>query len=169
MADSLLHEVSKAALCVSQCRDDGIIGHDVILMVRSSFYLFLFELAGEAGVIAALDAEETDKFMTKTMEVPTVEMVTAAKQLAGASVVQPLEMEHKPEQKTAAAKPEKFCKNCGKPIQADAQFCPHCGNTISRRKQEVTAQKPVNADACPHCGKPIRPGAKFCRNCGKQL
>lgn len=173
VADSLLHDVSKVAMCVSQCREDGVIGHDVALLVRSSFYLILFELSGEAGVIAALDAEEAEQFLKKTLEVPSTGMINAAKQMADTPVEPKTELVQEtgaqPQKKPAAAgKPGKFCGKCGKPVQADALFCPNCGNPISQ-KQEAAAQKPVNADACPNCGKPIRPGAKFCRNCGKAL
>jgi len=78
VADSVVHEVSKAALCVTQCRPDGVIGHDAVLLVRGSFYLFLFELAGEAGVLASVNEEGADVFLAKTMEVPDAEVISAA-------------------------------------------------------------------------------------------
>jgi pSer/pThr/pTyr-binding forkhead associated (FHA) protein len=78
VADGVVHEVSKAALCVTQCRPDGVIGHDAALLVRSSFYLFLFELAGEAGVLATLTEDGADGFLARTMEAPDAEVVAAA-------------------------------------------------------------------------------------------
>jgi hypothetical protein len=78
VADGVLHEVSKAALCVTQCRPDGVIGHDAALLVRGSFYLFLFELSGEAGVLATLNEEGAELFLTRTMETPEAEVVSAA-------------------------------------------------------------------------------------------
>lgn len=78
VADGVVHEVSKAALCVTQCRPDGVIGHDAALLVRSSFYLFLFELSGEAGVLATLDEEGADGFLAKTMQAPEAGVVAAA-------------------------------------------------------------------------------------------
>ncbi len=78
VADSVVHEVSKAALCATQCRPDGVIGHDAALLVRGSFYLFLFELAGEAGMLASVNEEGVDLFLAKTMEMPDAEVVSAA-------------------------------------------------------------------------------------------
>jgi predicted nucleic acid-binding Zn ribbon protein len=173
IADGVLHEVSKAALCVSQYRSDGVLGHDAILLVRSFFYLFLFEMAGPTGVLATLDDEGADLFLAKTMEIPDDETVNAAKPMAGVPIEQPVDFIRKPDvqpQETlATAKPGKFCRKCGKPIQADALFCPNCGEVVSGKKPSVKAQVPGSADVCPQCGKPIRPGAKFCRNCGKAL
>ena len=89
VADGVVHEVSKVALCVTQCRPDGVIGHDAALLVRSSFYLFLFELAGEAGVLATLSEEGADGFLAKTMEVPDAEVVASARPPEPAAPIEP--------------------------------------------------------------------------------
>jgi hypothetical protein len=78
VADSVVHEVSKAALCVTQCRPDGVIGHDAVLLVRGSFYLFLFEITGEAGVLASVNEEAADVFLSRTMQAPDAEVISAA-------------------------------------------------------------------------------------------
>lgn len=44
------------------------------------------------------------------------------------------------------------CPSCGKPVRADAKFCPNCG-----AKLELT---------CSGCGASLRAGSKFCDNCG---
>ena len=44
------------------------------------------------------------------------------------------------------------CPSCGKPLRADAKFCPNCG-----AKLELT---------CSDCGASLRAGSKFCDNCG---
>ena len=44
------------------------------------------------------------------------------------------------------------CPSCGKPVRADAKFCPNCG-----AKLELT---------CSECGASLRAGSKFCDNCG---
>jgi ribosomal protein L32 len=55
-----------------------LLGHDAALLVRGSFYLFLFELAGEAGVLASLNEEGADVYLAKTLEAPDAEVVAAA-------------------------------------------------------------------------------------------
>ena len=44
------------------------------------------------------------------------------------------------------------CPSCGKPVRANAKFCPECG-----AKLQVS---------CSECGATLRPGSKFCDSCG---
>lgn len=60
-------------------------------------------------------------------------------------------------QTQAAPAAAAFCSSCGKPIAADARFCPSCG-------AQQAAQK-----VCPKCGKPAAADARFCSSCGQQL
>lgn len=48
-----------------------------------------------------------------------------------------------------------FCKNCGKEIDAVADFCTACG--VAKGKGE---------NFCENCGTSIAPGAAVCLNCG---
>lgn len=148
LADGVLHEVSKAALCVSQYRSDGILGHDAALLVRSSLYLFLFELAGEAGVLATLDDEGTDLFLAKTMETPELETVSAAASLPG------------PGQTISAAQSVT-------PRRQPIESAPYAAQPTM--VAGARASVPHLAGVCPRCGNPAKPGAKFCRNCGARL
>ena len=34
-----------------------------------------------------------------------------------------------------------FCEKCGKELPADARFCEHCGNPVTRRKAFWTGEK----------------------------
>ena len=50
------------------------------------------------------------------------------------------------------------CPKCGKPLQADAEFCAFCGT-------RVRPQVPI----CPRCATVALPGAKWCPKCGAPL
>jgi predicted RNA-binding Zn-ribbon protein involved in translation (DUF1610 family) len=188
VADGVLHEVSKAAFCITQCRPDGIKGHDAVLLVRSSSYLFLFELAGEVGVLATLNEEGADLFLSKTMEIPDLETVAAAALIPGQEQpiaspppaepkrqpvnAVPLPPQPAPQAPPPAGKRPSFCAHCGKTLKPGARFCPGCGQPIHAPGQlnpraEPTA--PPVESVCPQCGNPIGVGAKFCRNCGTTL
>ncbi|MCD6309349.1 MAG: zinc ribbon domain-containing protein [Candidatus Eremiobacteraeota bacterium] len=61
-----------------------------------------------------------------------------------------------------------ICKECGKPADEDAKFCPECGGKIIRKSEE----KPVETEThnfCPECGNIVSRSAKFCKNCGIRL
>jgi len=50
---------------------------------------------------------------------------------------------------------EQRCPTCGKPLDAGAHFCSHCGAVLG-------------AD-CPSCHQVVKPGDFFCSSCGKRL
>lgn len=52
-----------------------------------------------------------------------------------------------------------FCKNCGKQISDDANFCPCCGYGVLED----------DGSHCPNCGAEIAADANFCSKCGKTL
>ena len=47
-----------------------------------------------------------------------------------------------------------YCKNCGQPIDPNAEVCIHCG-----------FKKGTGAAFCSNCGSQMQPGATFCPNC----
>ncbi len=64
-----------------------------------------------------------------------------------------------------------FCKNCGKDIRDDSQFCWNCGTKAEIKKDETAVIEDTpkkikckncdseiydNADVCPHCGIRLR-------------
>ena len=55
--------------------------------------------------------------------------------------------------KTAAH--EKVCNKCGKTLEADARFCPHCGADMGA--------------VCSSCGGTVKAGDTFCTSCGTKL
>lgn len=55
-------------------------------------------------------------------------------------------------------KPQKACDHCGQSIDANAKFCPYCGQPTG-----------VVGIPCPHCGQTVAANARFCPACGRQL
>lgn len=47
------------------------------------------------------------------------------------------------------------CPNCNTDIRSDAEFCPGCGESLTRN--------------CPSCNEPLPAEAQFCSNCGRDL
>ena len=73
----------------------------------------------------------------------------------------PAQPTQQPQQAPAAgvvAQPAtKTCPKCGRPVPADALFCPYCGYKFPRSRK------------CPHCGREIPADALFCPYCGRKL
>ena len=59
---------------------------------------------------------------------------------------------------------KKICPKCGKEVEINATFCPHCGS--EQEKVEVDAFVPKGKRKCEGCGKIIEEEAAFCPNCG---
>lgn len=55
---------------------------------------------------------------------------------------------------------EKFCKSCGKPIENNYKFCPHCN-------KEIIEEQEPNETRCIACGEIIENGYSICPHCGK--
>lgn len=47
------------------------------------------------------------------------------------------------------------CPSCGEDVRADAQFCTHCGHSLTF--------------TCPECGTSVEPDDQFCSECGAAL
>ena len=60
---------------------------------------------------------------------------------------------------SAAPSEEIECSNCHAKLDANAKFCPECGNKIEAKKTAF----------CTECGEPIKPGSKFCSGCGTKI
>ena len=81
--------------------------------------------------------------------------------------------------------PGKQCPSCGKDIDANIAFCPHCGSsTAAPQSKGIICDKcgktapegnkfcPFCGDefcCCPECGTDNAKGAVHCRSCGKKL
>lgn len=61
-----------------------------------------------------------------------------------------------------------FCKNCGKEIRDDSQFCWDCGTKIEIKKDEPIIDS-VKKPQCKNCGNDIYERADVCPHCGMRL
>jgi DNA-directed RNA polymerase subunit RPC12/RpoP len=53
-----------------------------------------------------------------------------------------------------------FCKNCGKKLEGEYNFCPYCTVKIDTEKQTMF---------CKKCGEKLDKGINFCANCGAKV
>lgn len=159
VCDALQHDVAKLALRVSAFRDDGEIGHEVMLLVRSGFDLFLFDLAGEQGTVASLGPGTLDALVSHALRRPAVLTVEAAGTVAAPRppAVQPL----------APAATIVRCPSCGQVAHATARYCSQCGAPLPLPPAPVAPGSP--ARFCPSCGHANKAGSGFCAQCGAAL
>ena len=157
ICDALLHEVGKVALGISAFRDDGEIGHEVMLLVRSGFDLFLFDLAGQQGAIASLGASSLDELMKQALRSPAALPVQgdapAVSGQQGASL---------PPTSTTLR-----CSNCGLSLPDGARFCSQCGAAVVSSSSPAAGRRATKA--CPVCGHANRANSDFCVQCGTEL
>ena len=159
LCDALQHDVAKLALRVSAIRDDGEIGHEVMLLVRSGFDLFLFDLAGEQGTLASLGPGTLDALVSHALRRPAVLTVEATGTVASPRppAVQPL----------APAATVVRCPMCGQVAHATARYCSQCGAPLPLPPAPVASGSP--AGFCPACGHANRAGSGYCGQCGAAL
>ena len=154
ISDSLLHDVSKAALSVSSPVGDGAVGHEAMLLVRGASYLWLFGLGARQGLVASIDtaqfSEVLQKFLAPPAKMPAaaVSRAEAAGRPSGSAG------------RAAEAKAEVICSKCGTKNPAEAKFCAKCGAAF------VATPK---TNFCPKCGDPVKAGENFCDKCGLKL
>jgi len=154
ICDALLHEVAKVALGVSAFRDDGVIGHEVMLLVRSGFDLFLFDLAGQQGAIASLGAGTLDEFIKHALEAAPALPAGAAAPVVDTRPV-------------AAHTSTIRCANCGLSLPEGARFCSQCGAAVAPASTSPTGRRATKI--CPACGHANRASFDFCVQCGTEL
>jgi hypothetical protein len=163
ICDGVVHDVSKVALGVTQPRPDGELGHDVVLLIRSSFHLFMIALAGQEAVIAAVTSEELAAVLhlsLRLIDPPLAETTVAASAAKpSSSEIKPHDVDTKPPFSLKVAPPTpkpasppplpldsasgaklvpplplpKVCSNCNKILGLNAKFCSGCGKPVYDR------------------------------------
>ncbi|QOY91334.1 GYF domain-containing protein [Paludibaculum fermentans] len=175
LADGVLHEVSKVALGVTEPQADGQLGRDIVLLVRSTYHLFLFAMAGQTGAIAALDQDELAASLHFALRPPSPPPI----------VREPAPVAAPEPPATAAAPP---------PLPAKDWYVIHAGQsrgpideaTLLKMLPSLPAETLVwNQDlpnwmtareaglmpapavqVCARCGTVRDPNQRFCANCG---
>ncbi|MBN1152227.1 MAG: zinc ribbon domain-containing protein [Dehalococcoidia bacterium] len=159
ICDALHHDVAKLALRVSVIRDDDEVGHEVMLLVRSGFDLFLFDLAGEQGTLASLGPATLEGLLEHALQPPTV---LPAEGAVSAKTTQTLAPE--PPAPADALVP---CPSCGHLCHQGARFCNQCGAALAPSPSPVAAEGAVRI--CRACGHANRADSDFCARCGAAL
>lgn len=169
IADGVLHEVSKVALGVTD-QQGARLGRDILLLVRGTFHLFLFAMAGQDGAIAAVTQDEMAAALHLALRpIPPVEVAPAPEpaqapppppplpQPAAWYVVRGGQTEGPVEEAAlramlAALPPETLVWNEG------------LTRWMSALEAGLVAA-PV-ADVCVKCGTARKPDRRYCPNCG---
>jgi hypothetical protein len=124
ICDGVLHDVSKVAICISELNSAGQACFDIMLLVRSSFHLFMFAMAGNTGAVAALDNNEFDEILHNLLS------LRAPEQPVQPAPQEPAVAEDTRQAPPVTVAPEPqalFCPKCRVPFTAGDNFCGACG------------------------------------------
>jgi hypothetical protein len=178
ICDGVLHDVSKVAICVADMKSDGQAGFDMVLLVRSSFHLFMFAMAGQTGAVAALNNDEMDdllkNILTLHSSAPPVQadIVSAPPGTEAGPSVPDVSYSLPPSLSVTQQTPEISetisCSQCGFIIAKDSAFCGTCGTPV-KKDAVPTPPLPPLSKVCPNCNKSLGMNSKFCGGCGKPV
>jgi len=131
IADGLLHAASKIALRVSRLIAEGEAGHEALLWVRDPNFLWLFDVAGQEGVIASLDRQAWKDLLSQILN-PQLDLVDENQAQAGSQEEQDLRDDN--EMHAAATIMQSDlelqlarCPKCASLVKPGNRFCPTCG------------------------------------------
>jgi len=172
IADGLLHDVSKVALGVTDMQGEGQFGRDILLLVRSTFHLFMFAMAGQSGAVAALDSDELAAALFLALRPPESPAPAESAPVAEDSKASP-----------AAPQKEWYVTRNG---QSEGPYDESSLRSIlatmppetlvwSEGMPEWVVAKELGLIAvqgpagCPHCGAVAVPGNRFCGTCGGSI
>jgi hypothetical protein len=135
IADGLLHSASKVGMRVSRLLDESNVGHEALLFVRDSNYLWLFDVAGREGSIASLDAEIWDDLMQQMLNPVAfladhigVKMNTVTQEGFGEDV----DFRKAATVMQSDLVPQVLnCPNCGVLVKPGKRFCSACGTALT--------------------------------------
>jgi predicted nucleic acid-binding Zn ribbon protein len=145
----VLHDFSKVALSLCDHHPDGQYGHDLVLLIRGPFHLYLFAMAGQEGAVAAVNNHELESVLNRALAPAWASTATAVQPSAPAS--------------SAATA---VCPQCGGAIAPGQRFCQQCGRAVA---PEPPPAAPAAPRVCPGCGHAAVPDTQFCGNCGRLL
>ena len=171
VADGVLHDVSKVAIGVTDQQGDGRFGRDILLLVRSSFHLFLFAMAGQDGVIAAVANDELAAALHLALRPPTppeiVEEAPAAPPPAPPAPVKQWYFSR--DGKTEGPLEEAALRALLATLPAETQVWNQDLPSWMSAREAGFAPPPAPApsNVCPGCGAPGVPGQRFCMSCGR--
>lgn len=64
-----------------------------------------------------------------------------------------------------------YCSGCGKKFSDDVKFCPYCGRTLDKTKEDYIRKEVFVGKVfkCPNCGAAIKKQEAICPECGFHL
>jgi hypothetical protein len=126
IADGLMHAASKVALRVSRLIGEGEVGHEAFLFIRDPNYLWLFDVAGQEGVVASLDRQCWGELSSQILHPPlhgdhSEDAAAPSKEdIHEAATVMRSELHVR----------VASCPKCGGTVKVGNQFCSSCGAAI---------------------------------------
>jgi hypothetical protein len=134
IADGLLHEASKVAMCVSRMVGESEIGHEALLFVRDSNYLWLFDVSGREGTIASLDAEIWSELVQQLLHpetVPLGNIEAGVEPTTEEKVVEDTGFRSAATVMQSELDPQVLrCPKCAALVKPGKRFCPACGASL---------------------------------------
>ena len=134
IADGLLHAASKVGMRVSRLIADGEVGHEALLVVRDPNYLWLFDVAGQEGVIASLDRQAW-KDLSRQIFHPKFDLVDQIQIRADSPAEK--DVQEKDEIRSAATVMQSDleiqvvrCPKCASLVKPGTRFCSTCGASL---------------------------------------
>lgn len=160
-------------LSVAGARNDGTLGTQSILLLRSELSLWILDIRdGDTIQCTSIDLG-TAQHIIEGLLTPTVIPRPIP------AVVPPTAVPVQPAMASSPAAPPpvppavstSFCGNCGSPVTPGKKFCGTCGMLVSTPvpAPPVSPAPPQPPSICAACGSPLKPGARFCRSCGKKI
>jgi hypothetical protein len=126
IANGLMHAASKVALRITRQLGEGEVGHEAFLFIRDPNYLWLFDVAGQEGVVASLDRQAWGELISQILHPPlhvdhSVDRAAPSKEdIHEAATVMRSDLHVQ----------VGSCPECGSMVKAGNQYCSSCGATL---------------------------------------
>jgi hypothetical protein len=134
IADGLLHTASKVALRISRIVGEGEVGHEALLFVRDPNYLWLFDIAGQEGVVASLDCQSWDE-LSGQLFYPQQDLLEEVHVEAGQAEGEDIQEKDDIHGVATVMQSDlnvqvERCPKCATMVKAGNRFCSTCGATL---------------------------------------